>query len=260
MRVAPWGSRRKSAMTDLQTVPTDNRYTIDTTTALMRELVAHLRENRTGLREEWLRRIFEAELLTAMTREEVFAEATSVYDSYVEALETRTLETLQSYAQSLCERIIAHGVETHEVVGIVLLLRDVLARSLFGKYHANFRMLNAVLDAYEPAANSIAITVAVGFVQQRGTQEHNHRSPRASSAVVQAFLADSTSLDDPLTPREREVLQLVAGGRSTKEVAGILGVSVKTAETHRTRLMTKLDIHHTAGLVHYAIRRGLVRV
>jgi len=149
-----------SAMTDLQTVPTDIKPTIDTTATLMRELVAHLRENRTGLREEWLRRIFETELLTAMTREEVFAEATSVYDSYVEALETRTLEALQSYAQNLSERIIPRGVETHEVVGIVMLLRDVLARSLFGKYHANFKMLYAVLDAYEPAANSIAITVA----------------------------------------------------------------------------------------------------
>ena len=154
-------------MTDLQTVPTDNKSPIDTSATPMRELVAHLRESRTGLREEWLRRIFETELLTAMTREEVFAEATSVYDSSVEALETRTLEALQSYAQNLSERIIPRGVETHEVVGIVLLLRDVLARSLFGKYHANFKMLNAVLDAYEPAANSIAITVSVGFVQQR---------------------------------------------------------------------------------------------
>src|SRR5215831_11457315 len=124
-----------SAMTDLQTVPTDIKPTIDTTATLMRELVAHLRQNRAQLREEWLRRILEAELLTAMTRDEVFAEATSVYDSYVEALETRTLEALQAYAQNLSERIIPRGVETHEVVGIVLLLRDVLARSLFAKYH-----------------------------------------------------------------------------------------------------------------------------
>jgi DNA-binding CsgD family transcriptional regulator len=247
-------------MADLQTVLTDDGYADDTTAAVMRELAAHLRENRTRLREEWLRRIFESELLTAMTREEVFAEATAIYDSYVEALQTRTLETLQSYAQSLCERTIPHGVETHEVVGIVLLLRDVLGRSLFGKYHPNFKTLNAVLDAYETAANSIAITVAVGFVQPRETQGHNHRSPSVSSAVVKAILDGSTSDSDPLTPREREVLQHVAGGCSTKEVAGILGVSVKTAETHRTRLMTKLDIHHTAGLVHYAIRRGLIQV
>jgi rsbT co-antagonist protein RsbR len=58
-------------------------------------------------------------------------------------------------------------VETHEVVGIVLLLRDVLARSLFAKYRENFTQLNSVLDAYEPAANRIANTVAVGFVQER---------------------------------------------------------------------------------------------
>jgi rsbT co-antagonist protein RsbR len=55
---------------------------------LLRELVAHLRQNRTQLREEWVVRISETRLLTAMTKEEIFAEATSVYDSYVEALET----------------------------------------------------------------------------------------------------------------------------------------------------------------------------
>src|SRR5207244_5383917 len=65
------------------------------------------------------------------------------------------------------ERIIPRGVETHEVVGIVLLLRDVLARSLFGKYHEDFDKLYRILDAYEPAANRIANTVAVGFVQER---------------------------------------------------------------------------------------------
>src|SRR6266436_2689165 len=59
------------------------------------------------------------------------------------------------------------GVETHEVVGIVLLLRDVLARSLFAKYQTDFKKLNRILDAYEPAANRIANTVAVGFVQER---------------------------------------------------------------------------------------------
>lgn len=63
---------------------------------------------------------------------------------------------------------------------------------------------------------------------------------------------------DTLTRREREVLQLVAEGKSTKEAAAILGVSVKTADTHRTHIMTKLDIHDTAGLVRYAIREGLI--
>ncbi len=62
----------------------------------------------------------------------------------------------------------------------------------------------------------------------------------------------------PLTPRQREILQLIAEGRSTKEIAAILHLSVKTVETHRTQLMARLDIHDVAGLVRYAIRIGLV--
>jgi rsbT co-antagonist protein RsbR len=139
----------------------------ETATALLSELVAHLREHRTDLRQEWAQRITKAQLLTAMTEDEVFTEATAVYDQYVEALETGTFEALQAYARNLSERIIPRGVETDEVVGIVLLLRDVLARSLFAKYQHDFAKLNRILDAYEPAANRIANTVAVGFVQER---------------------------------------------------------------------------------------------
>src|SRR5574341_2253299 len=135
--------------------------------ALLRELVAHLREQRTMLREEWAGRTTQAKLLTAMSKEEIFAELTSVYDNYVEALETGTFEALQAYAQNLSERIIPRGVETHEVIGIVLLLRDVLARSLFIKNRDDLAKLNLIKDTYEPAANRIAITVAGGFVQER---------------------------------------------------------------------------------------------
>jgi DNA-binding NarL/FixJ family response regulator len=63
---------------------------------------------------------------------------------------------------------------------------------------------------------------------------------------------------DPLTPRQRETLQLIAEGHSTKEIASILHLSVKTVETHRMQLMARLDIHDIAGLVRYAIRIGLV--
>jgi DNA-binding NarL/FixJ family response regulator len=65
---------------------------------------------------------------------------------------------------------------------------------------------------------------------------------------------------DPLTSRERQVLQLIAEGKSTKDVAALLGVSVKTAESHRSRLMQKLDIHETASLVRYAVKHGLVQI
>jgi rsbT co-antagonist protein RsbR len=134
---------------------------------LLHELVTHLRSSRTGLREQWAARITNAHLLSAMTEEEIFSMATSVYDNYVEVLETGSVEALQAYARDLSERIIPRGVETYEVVGIVLLLRDVLARSLFQKYQNDFELLNRVLDAYEPAANRIANTVAVSFVQER---------------------------------------------------------------------------------------------
>src|SRR5689334_9772137 len=139
----------------------------ETRADLLRQLVAHLRRNRTQLREEWAQRIREARLLTAMTDEEIFSEATSVYDNYVGVLETGSVEALQAYARDLSERIIPRGVETQDVLGIVLLLRDVLARSLFKKYQEDFELLNRVLDAYEPAANRIANTVGVSFVDQR---------------------------------------------------------------------------------------------
>ena len=84
-------------------------------------------------------------------------------------------------------------------------------------------------------------------------------SPGISRAVVEAYHSRSGLPADLLTPRERQVLQLVGEGKSTKEIAALLGISAKTAESHRTRLMQKLDIHETASLVRYAIRRGLVQ-
>jgi two-component system response regulator NreC len=83
-------------------------------------------------------------------------------------------------------------------------------------------------------------------------------SPNVSHTIVEAYLSKGDAAADPLTPRERQVLQMVGEGKSTKDVARLLGISAKTAESHRARLMRKLDIHETASLVRYAIRRGLV--
>lgn len=84
-------------------------------------------------------------------------------------------------------------------------------------------------------------------------------SPGISKAVVDAYVGKSELPPDPLTDRERQVLQLVAEGKTTKEVAEVLGLSVKTADSHRTRIMQKLEIHETASLVRYAIRRGFIK-
>jgi rsbT co-antagonist protein RsbR len=214
--------------------------------ALLKELVAHLRKNRTQLREEWVGRITAAELLTAMTKEEIFAEATSVYDSYVEALETGTLEALQAYARNLSERIIPRGVETNEVVGIVLLLRDVLARSLFAKYQSDFPILNNVLDAYEPAANRIAITVAVGFVQERERviREQQEAIRELSTPVLQVrnrlLILPMIGLIDPQRARQLTE-QLLRGIRTTRAkvvVIDITGVAAMDANVANHLVLT----------------------
>jgi DNA-binding NarL/FixJ family response regulator len=100
---------------------------------------------------------------------------------------------------------------------------------------------------------AVDIVQAIRDVLQGGI----YLSPRVSRAVVTAYLTRSHLPPDPLTSREREILQLIAEGQTTKEIASRLGLSVKTVESHRINLMRKLDIHETATLVRYAIRRGL---
>src|SRR5205809_1786582 len=199
---------------------------------LLRELVSHLRRNRTQLREEWAKRIREAELLTAMSQEEVFEEATSVYDNYVEVLETGSVEALQAYARNLSERIIPRGVETHEVLGIVLLLRDVLARSLFQKYQDNFDLLNRVLDAYEPAANRIANTVGVSFVEQRERiiRQQQEAIRELSTPVLQVrerlLILPIIGVIDPQRARQltQQLLRGIRTNRAKVVVVDITGV------------------------------------
>jgi rsbT co-antagonist protein RsbR len=200
--------------------------------ALLTELVAHLRQNRTQLREEWARRITESRLLTAMTQEEIFIEATAVYDNYVAVLETGSVESLQEYARDLSERIIPRGVETHEVLGIVLLLRDVLARSLFKKYQSDFGMLNHVLDAYEPAANRIANTVGVSFVQERERiiREQQEAIRELSTPVLQVrerlLILPIIGVIDPQRARQltEQLLRGIRANRAKVVVIDITGV------------------------------------
>jgi two-component system, NarL family, response regulator NreC len=83
--------------------------------------------------------------------------------------------------------------------------------------------------------------------------------PAISRVVAKAYLAKDDAPADPLSTREREVLQLIAESKNAKEIGGILGVSAKTAESHRANIMRKLQIHEVAGLVRYAVREGLVQ-
>jgi rsbT co-antagonist protein RsbR len=196
---------------------------------LLPELVAHLRQHREQLRQEWAARITEAGLLTAMTPDEVFSEATSVYDNYVEVLETGSVEALEDYARSLSERIIPRGVETDEVLGIVLLLRDVLARSLFEKYQSDFTMLKRVLDAYEPAANRIANTVGVSFVQER------ERIIRQQQEAIRDL---STPV---LQVRERLVILPIIGALDSQRARQLTEQLLRAIRTNRAQVVV-IDI------------------
>jgi len=128
--------------------------------------------------------------------------------------------------------------------------------------HANEEYVGQALDAgatgyllkgAEPAELELALKAVV-----RG---ETYLSPSISKQLVQDYLSHRKEKLGPvvdLTARQREVLQLIAEGRSTKDIANKLALSVKTVETHRSELMLRLDIHDVAGLVRYAIRRGLV--
>lgn len=257
---------------------TDTQPVGESIAALLRELVSHLRQNRTQLRQEWARRITEAQLLTAMSADEIFTEATAVYDQYVEALETGTFEALQAYARNLSERIIPRGVETHEVVGIVLLLRDVLARSLFAKYQGDFGKLNRILDAYEPAANRIANTVAVGFVQERERiiREQQEAIRELSTPVLQVrerlLILPIIGVIDPQRARQltEQLLRGIRTNRAKVVVIDITGVAamdsnianhlVQTVEASRllgaTVIVTGLSPEIAQTLVNIGVDLG----
>ena len=133
----------------------------------------------------------------------------------------------------------------------------VVLLTMYTEEHQVLNALRAGVKACVTKTQAVEhLIVAIREVAAGGV----YLSPSVSGAVVQAYLARSDTPYDPLTDRERQVLQLVAEGNTTKEIAMILGVAAKTAETHRVKVMDKLDIHSTAGLVRYAIRRGLLEV
>jgi rsbT co-antagonist protein RsbR len=249
--------------------------------SLLHELVVYLREKRTELREEWVRRITEAQLLRVMTPEEIFSEVTAVYDNYVNALETGSVETLHAYARDLSERIIPRGVETHEVLGIVLLLRDVLARSLFLNHQHNAELLIRILDAYEPAANRIAVTVAVSFVEERERviREQQEAIRELSTPVLQVrdrlLILPIIGVLDSQRARQltEQLLRSIQSNRAKVVVIDITGVAtidltvanhlVQTVEASRlmgaSAILTGLSSGIAQTLVDLGVDLGVMR-
>jgi len=149
-----------------------------------------------------------------------------------------------------------NGIETGRAIARGCPSIRTIALTVHTENHYVLAALEAGFSGYVLKSQAAAQLVRAIQEVSRGAV---YLSPGVSRAVVEASLRTTSRPEDPLTDREREVLQLVAEGKTTKQIASLLGVSVKTAESHRTRIMLKLKIHETAGLVRYAIRRGLIQ-
>jgi DNA-binding NarL/FixJ family response regulator len=121
-----------------------------------------------------------------------------------------------------------------------------------------------VLQAFKAGAKGYVLKTQAAEDLIRAIREISrgavYLSPRVAASVVDAYLDETETTVDPLTPRERQILQLVAEGNTTKEVARLLNISFKTADSHRNHIMQKLDVHDVTGLVRYAIHRGLLPI
>ena len=147
----------------------------------------------------------------------------------------------------------ARIVKEHPQVKVVIL-----------SMHANDEYIRQALQA--GAAGYLlkdAAPVELDLALRAVAHGDTYLSPAISKRVIEDYLAQAPARADAaaqvLTARQREILQLIAEGRSTKQIAALLGVSVKTVETHRADLMERLGIHDLAGLVRYALREGLAR-
>jgi DNA-binding NarL/FixJ family response regulator len=103
------------------------------------------------------------------------------------------------------------------------------------------------------------LLTAVETVRRHRIFLSSQASQMLGGASAIATTGDALEVKDPLSPRERQILQLLAEGKSTKDIAIALDISFKTAETHRSNIMRKLDLHHVTELVRYAIRNHVVQ-
>ena len=192
---------------------------------LMAELLSYLRKRRVRLCSIWMRQISRNNLMGSMTVDEILKECSAIYENYLATLETGSTDTLEFYAQELSARIIPLGVGTQEVIAILLLLRDVLARSLFSHYGKNHQFMKHVLDIYEPAANRIALTVTSGFLSEQIKIINEQR---------QSILELSTPL---LSARDRSLIVPIVGILDAQRARKLSEQLLTGIKLHRARVV-----------------------
>jgi len=191
----------------------------------MAELIDFLRKRRMRLCNIWMRKIARENLMSSMTPDEIKKECAAIYENYLATLETGSIQALEFYAQELSARILPLGVGTQEVIAIVLLLRDVMARSLFSHYGKCPQLMKHVLDIYEPAANRIALTVASGFLN-----EHERIIGEQRRSILE--------LSTPLLPvRNRLVILPIIGVLDSQRVRKLCEQLLTGIKTHRAKVV-----------------------
>ncbi len=125
-----------------------------------------------------------------------------------------------------------------------------------------FKILQSGASGYLLKGSAIEELITAIHAVDRG---ESYLSPPISKSIIEEYVGGgpntrSTTQSQPLTTREREVLQLIAEGHTSKSIATYLSLSSKTIETHRSHIMQKLNIHNAAGLIRYAIQKGWVEV
>ncbi|HUK21882.1 MAG TPA: response regulator transcription factor [Gemmatimonadales bacterium] len=181
---------------------------------------------------------------------EVVAEAADGKDAVRAALELSVDVVILDFAMPGLNGVEAAREITAAAPGTAIILLSGITDTRFAlqAVRAGVRGFVMKMQRYEELLEAIRAVSRGGL----------YLTPTASKAMVEACVTEDAEGRKSLSPREREVVQLVAEGRSNKEIGEQLGISVKTAEFHRGRVMEKLQIHNTAGLVRYAIREGLI--
>jgi len=192
---------------------------------LLREWVVRLGTRHTELHEDWVRRITANKLLTSMTKEEIHDETTTIYERWVSILEEGSYQALHTYIQSLSAWIIPREVAPHEMIGLMLILRDVFGKTLLEGYLSDFDLLSRMLDAYEPVANGIINTVVASFIQER-----EHVTQRLQRAVHEL----STPV---LQIRDRLLLAPIIGGLDAERARQLTNQLLHAIRDYRAKVV-----------------------
>jgi DNA-binding NarL/FixJ family response regulator len=171
-------------------------------------------------------------------------------------LAVKTCETLQPDIAILDVAMpLLNGIDAaRELAGVCPSTRIVLL-TMYPEECYVLAALRAGVAGYVLKSNAASNLIEAIQAVSRG---ETYLSPGVSRTVIQAFLSRTEAPADPLSTRERHVLQLIAEGKNMKEIGDVLTISARTAESHRARIMRKLDIHDIPGLVRHALKLGLI--